>query len=48
MNYPGTDKTMIAGTIKGTVLSGRVDQTTLGNTMRVLSYIDYMAYKAGM
>jgi hypothetical protein len=44
MKYPDTGNIMITGTIDGTVLSGRVDETTLGNTVRVLAYVDFLAH----
>jgi hypothetical protein len=39
---------MLDFNIRGTVLSGVANRTTLGNTLRVLSYIDYIAHKAGV
>jgi hypothetical protein len=37
---------MLDFNLRGTVLSGVANRTTLGNTLRVLSYIDYIAHKA--
>jgi len=32
----------------GTVLSGNATATTFGNTLRVLSYLNFIAYKTGV
>jgi len=46
VKYPKTNITAVKGKLKGTVFSGHALSTTLGNTLRVLSYVYYVAYRA--
>jgi len=40
-----TKKIELRGVVKGTVFSGHPTRTTWGNTLRVLSYIEYIISK---
>jgi len=48
LTYPKSNAIAIQGTLEGTVFSGHTLSTTLGNTLRVLSYCYFVAYKAGI
>lgn len=48
LRYPKIGVVAIKGTLKGTVFSGHTLATTLGNTLRVLAYMYFIAYRAGI
>jgi hypothetical protein len=48
LKYPRTRQVAVKGTLKGTVFSGHTLATTLGNTLRVLTYVYYAATIAGI
>jgi len=48
VNYPKMKQIAIKGVLKGTVFSGHALSTTLGNTLRVLSYVYFVAELAGV
>lgn len=39
---------MIKGKVHGTTLSGHPTRTTLGNTLRVSAYVEYICIKANI
>lgn len=48
MNHPHTNSLMLKGIVDGTVMSGHPTRTTLGNSLRVWSMMEFFIKMAGI